>query len=234
MFSPNIVCSDAFLDMPISSQALYFQLGMAADDDGFVNPRKTMRMIGVSDDDLKILITKRFVLPFENGVIVIKHWRINNLVRKDFYRPTVYSEEKAQLLIKPNMAYTLDKTQGKRLLTVRTHSRQQSVHVGKVRIGKVRIGQATHSEPVEEEKSFNAFWEKYPKKIGKGAALAAWKKVKHPSLPNVLAAVETQSKSEQWKKEAGRFIPNPTTWLNQGRWDDAVSVVSDTPAYKKY
>lgn len=106
MFSPNIVESDAFLDMPSSSQALYFHLGMFADDDGFVNPRRIMRMMNASEDDLKVLVTKRFVLPFENGVIVIKHWRINNLVRKDWYKETQYLEQKKTLMLKENGSYT--------------------------------------------------------------------------------------------------------------------------------
>ena len=129
MFSPNIVSSDAFIDMPISTQALYFHLGMNADDDGFVNPKRVMRMIGISDDDLKILVSKRFVLPFENGVVVIKHWRINNLVRKDWYRPTIYVEQKNLLFIKENGAYTDDCTQGECLVN-------EFVNVGKDRIGK--------------------------------------------------------------------------------------------------
>lgn len=93
MFSPQIVGSDAFLDMPISTQALYFHLGMYADDDGFINPKKIMRMVGTSDDDLKMLMAKRFVLPFESGVVVIKHWLINNLVQADRYHKTVYQDE---------------------------------------------------------------------------------------------------------------------------------------------
>lgn len=112
MFSPSIVCSDAFLDMPSSGRDLYYQLGMEADDDGFVNPRKIMRMLGSSEDDLKILILKRFVLPFESGVLVIKHWKINNLVRKDWYRPSQYVEEKSKLFIKETGAYTDDITKG--------------------------------------------------------------------------------------------------------------------------
>ncbi len=112
MFNPSIVESDAFLEMPISTHALYFHLGMNADDDGFVNPKKIMRMIGVTDDDLKVLISKHFVLPFENGVIVIKHWRMNNLVRKDWYRPSQYVECKAKLYIKDNGSYTTDPSQG--------------------------------------------------------------------------------------------------------------------------
>ena len=106
MFSPKIVASDAFLDMPTSSRELYFQLGMYADDDGFINPRKIVRMVGASEDDLKMLIAKRFVIPFENGVVVIKHWAINNLIRKDWYQPTVYIEQKSLLTIKENGSYT--------------------------------------------------------------------------------------------------------------------------------
>ena len=99
MFTQKIVDSDAFLDMPLTTQALYFHLNMRADDDGFVNnPKKIQRMICASDDDLKLLIAKRFLLAFENGVVVIKHWRMHNLLRKDRYNPTQYQEYMEQLL----------------------------------------------------------------------------------------------------------------------------------------
>lgn len=107
MFSPLIIDSDAFLEMPASAQNLYFHLGMRADDDGFVgNPKKILRMVGGGEDDFKILQAKRFILTFESGVIVIKHWRINNLIRKDWYKETVYLEEKGRLFLKENGAYT--------------------------------------------------------------------------------------------------------------------------------
>ena len=105
MFAKTIIDSDAFLDMPLSSQALYFHLSMRADDDGFINnPKKIQRMIGGSDDDLKLLVLKRFVIPFESGVCVIKHWMIHNYIRSDRYKETVYQEEKRQLTIKGNKA----------------------------------------------------------------------------------------------------------------------------------
>lgn len=108
MFAKTIIDSDAFLDMPLSAQALYFHLSMRADDDGFVNnPKKIQRMIGASDDDYKILIAKSFVLLFESGVIVIKHWRINNYIRGDRYKETVYTEEMGLLSVKENGSYTL-------------------------------------------------------------------------------------------------------------------------------
>ena len=108
MFAKQITESDAFLDMPLSTQALYFHLGMAADDDGFINaPKRIQRAIGGSDDDLKLLIAKKFIIPFESGVVVIKHWKINNYIQKDRYKETVYAEEKAMLITKPNKAYSL-------------------------------------------------------------------------------------------------------------------------------
>src|SRR5882762_7814600 len=97
MFSAQIVNADAFLDMPISSQALYFHLGMSADDDGFVSPRKVLRMSGAGEDDLKILLAKGFVIPFESGIIVITHWKQNNYLRNDRYTPTIYSAERDRL-----------------------------------------------------------------------------------------------------------------------------------------
>lgn len=107
MFSPSVVSQDKFIEMPVSSQALYFHLGMSADDDGFVSPKRVMRMIGALEDDLKILLGKRFVIPFESGVLVIREWRVNNLIRRDWYRPTTYTEEKAQLRVADNGVYML-------------------------------------------------------------------------------------------------------------------------------
>lgn len=107
MFAKTIIDSDAFLDMPLSAQALYFHLSMRADDDGFINnPKKIQRMVGASDDDCKLLIMKRFIITFESGVIVIKHWKIHNYIQKDRYKPTIYQEEKKGLIVKENKAYT--------------------------------------------------------------------------------------------------------------------------------
>ena len=106
MFAKTIVLSDAFLDLPMSARCLYFTLGMLADDDGFVNaPRSIMRQCGASDDDMKLLIAKKFVLIFDSGVIVIKHWRINNYLQKDRYNQTKYLEEKAQLTVDEKGSY---------------------------------------------------------------------------------------------------------------------------------
>lgn len=107
MFAKTIIDSDAFLDMPLSAQALYFHLSMRADDDGFINnPKKIQRIVGASDDDCKLLIMKRFIITFDSGVIVIKHWKIHNYIRNDRYKPTIYQDEKAQLAEKENKSYT--------------------------------------------------------------------------------------------------------------------------------
>jgi hypothetical protein len=130
MFSQQITESDSFLDMPLSAQALYFHLGMSADDDGFVNsPRRIQRVIGANDDDLKLLIAKKFVISFESGVVVIKHWKINNYIRSDRYTETAYLEEKALLYEKKNGAYSLTDTIG-------IPSGRQVGYAGKVSIGK--------------------------------------------------------------------------------------------------
>ena len=107
MFAKSIVLSDAFLDMPLSARCLYFTLGMLADDDGFVgSPKAIMRQCGASQDDMLMLIQKRYVLAFDSGVIVIKHWRINNYLRSDRYNETTYVEEKETLILDKKGAYT--------------------------------------------------------------------------------------------------------------------------------
>lgn len=113
MFDKTITNNDNFLEMPDSTQNLYFHLSMEADDDGFVdNWKSIMRMTGKKEDDLKLLIAKKFIIPFETGVIVIKHWRINNYLRKDRYRQTKYLKEKSLLTIQENEEYELKKTSG--------------------------------------------------------------------------------------------------------------------------
>lgn len=135
MFAKKITESDAFLDMPSSTQILYFHLSMNADDDGFVNnPKKIQRMCGASDDDFKLLIAKSFVILFESGIIVIKHWKMHNYIQSDRYRPTDYVNEKSMLGVKKNKAYTLDES---KMYTKCI----QDVSVGKDSIGKVRLGE---------------------------------------------------------------------------------------------
>lgn len=110
MFAKTIIDSDAFLDMPLSTQALYFHLSMRADDEGFINnPNKIQRMIGASNDDMKMLLAKNFIIHFDSGVIVIKHWKIHNYIRADRLVETTYKDERNMLEVKENGAYTISK-----------------------------------------------------------------------------------------------------------------------------
>jgi uncharacterized phage protein (TIGR02220 family) len=107
MFAKTIIDSDAFLDMPATTQLLYFHLSMRADDDGFINkPKAIMRNCRCNEDDMKLLIAKKFIIPFESGVVVVKHWKIHNYIAKDRYTETKYKEEKATLMLDENKAYT--------------------------------------------------------------------------------------------------------------------------------
>lgn len=142
MFAKTIIGSDAFLDMPQSTQALYFHLAMRADDDGFVNsPKSIMRLVGCKDDDLKVLSAKKFIIPFESGIVVIKHWRIHNYIAKDRYTETKYKKEKELLSLDENGSYTeciqaVDK-------------RETQVRLGKVSVGK----ESKKEEPLPSEAS---------------------------------------------------------------------------------
>ena len=146
MFAKTIIDSDAFIDMPVTARLLYYDLSMRADDDGFVNsPKKIMRMIGASQDDLSILILRKFIIPFDNGIVVIKHWRIHNYIRKDTYNKTPYTDEMAMLELDENKAYKLidDNESTCRGRVVDVQSTQ--VRLGKDSIGKDSIGNRAKS-----------------------------------------------------------------------------------------
>ena len=208
MFDKSIVFNDKFIEMPDSAQNLYFHLSMTADDDGFVdNWKSIMRMTGKKEDDLKILIAKSFILPFESGVIVIKHWRINNYLRQDRYRTTKYVEEKNRLSIDINQEYSFKQS-------------QNGIPTGnpvKYSIEKYSIDNNIYAQ-------FNAFWNAYPKKKDKAKA-QKWFEKNKPSAELVelmIKKIEQFKETDDWKKEDGRYIPYPTTWLNGKRWEDEI------------
>jgi len=108
MFALDVVDTDQFIEMPVSSRLLYYELGMRADDDGFVdNWKKILLFSGLKEDDMKVLISKKYILPFDNGIIVIRHWRMNNYLQSDRKKETVYSDEKAKLLLDDSNVYNL-------------------------------------------------------------------------------------------------------------------------------
>lgn len=137
MFAKTIIDSDAFLDMPVTARLLYYDLSMRADDDGFVNsPKKIMRMIGASQDDLRILALRKFIIPFDSGIVVIKHWRIHNYIRKDTYNKTPYQDELAMLDVDENKAYTMKKSEPSTIRQLPVDEPSTQVRLGKVRLGK--------------------------------------------------------------------------------------------------
>lgn len=157
MFAMTIIDSDDFLDMPLTTQALYFHLSMRADDDGFINnPKKIQRTIGATDGDAAMLVAKKFIIPFETGVVVIKHWRINNYLRSDRYHETVYQEEKNRLQVKDNRAYSLVGEDGSNNTGIpMVHQRYTENRIDKNRQDKtsVCIPAPTHAHVQEEDSS---------------------------------------------------------------------------------
>ena len=162
MFAKTIVFSDAFLDMPMSARCLYFTLGMFADDDGFVNnPKSIMRQCGASMDDMNILMAKKFVIMFESGIIVIKHWRIHNYIRQDTYNETKYQDEKKQLSLGDDKIYRLiPSTERPRLVD----ESETQVRIGKDRIGKDNILPPSAAAPAGVSPSSPSPSEKKPQK----------------------------------------------------------------------
>lgn len=147
MFSLGVLETDAFMDMPLSAQALYFHLNLRADDDGFVgNPKRITHTIGANMDDLKLLVAKRFVIAFEDGVIVIKHWRMHNAIKKDRYTQTNYVEDLKLLQIKENGAYTMSGAQMEHKRSTDGAQMAQTCSVDKVSIDKVSIDKKSNSD----------------------------------------------------------------------------------------
>ena len=156
MFSKTIIDSDMFLDMPLSAQALYFHLSMRADDDGFVNnPKKIQRMIGASDDDCRILLAKRFILSFESGIIVIRHWKLHNYIQKDRYKETLYVDEKSQLVTEKGVYFPAEIVDTKCIQNVSKVDTQ--VSIGEVSLGKDSLGKVSTEDEAQAEPALDAF-----------------------------------------------------------------------------
>ena len=150
MFAKTIIDSDAFLDMPTSTQSFYFHLGMRADDDGFINnPKKILKFVGGNDDDFKLLIAKKFIIPFESGVVVIKHWKIHNYIQSDRYKPTLYREEREKLVTKDNKGYALIESVDNPTMYPKCI---QDGDTGKVRLGKVSLGKVSKGRKIPKSK----------------------------------------------------------------------------------
>lgn len=137
MFAKTIIDSDAFLDMPQSTQLLYFHLSMRADDDGFINnPKSIMRNVKCNDDDLTLLAAKKFIINFGSGIVVIKHWKIHNYIAKDRYKETKYKQEKSMLSLDENNSYTLEENNMYTECIQPVYEMDTQVRLGKDRLGK--------------------------------------------------------------------------------------------------
>ena len=219
MFSKKITETDLFLDMPMSSQCLYFHLNMSADDDGFIGNAKTIRrMIGASEDDLKLLLAKEFLFPFDSGVVVVKDWKIHNYIRSDRYNETVYQEEKKQLKQLENGRYEI----GIPNVIPEVHQRDTQVRLGKDRLGK---DSEENPQPSDDGQStserFEVLWKEYPKKQGKKKALTYYKR----SIKNGVTDEVIMQGIEDYKKylDVNKSWLKPmdgSRWFNEERWND--------------
>lgn len=225
MFAKSIIDSDAFLDMPLSAQALYFHLGMRADDDGFVNsPKKIMRLVSCSDDDMKLLITKNFIIPFDSGIVVIKHWRIHNYIRSDRYKPTTYIDEKNLLEVKKNNAYTLADTIG-------IPSDIPMGDAGKDRLGKDRLDKDSQDnivqmKPSELRKEFENLWSMYPKKQGKDKAYRYYERARKSgtTYEEVEQGILAYKESIRANGTDMQYVKMGSTFFSQKSWADDWSI----------
>lgn len=200
MFSLDVVDTDIFLDMPASSQNLYFHLGMRADDDGFVSsPRKITKLVNCSRDDLNVLISRGFVIAFADGIVVITHWRQNNYIQKDRYKETVYKNDLESLSIE-NGVYRLD--------TVRI----QSVNNLEA---QVSIGEDSIVENKTYSCAFEEFWKAYPRKKEKSAAYKAYKATLNKGFSEDELMTAVKRYADECKKEQrdSRYIKLCSTFL---------------------
>lgn len=233
MFSKKLVDTDMFLDMPATARLLYYDLAMRADDDGFVgSPRGIMRSTGATNDDMNILLMRKFVISFESGVIVIRHWRLHNYIQSDRYKPTVYTKER-KMLSESKGVYELDTN------CIQTVSNLDTqVRLGKDRTGKDRIEEDKDTLTLKGSSvcasDFERFWSAYPKKRNKETARKAFKKLKGVSIDTLLEAIEKQKCSQDWLKDGGQYIPYPATWLNAGGWENEETETNVPAGLERY
>lgn len=224
MFDKRVVESDKFTDLPNSSKALYFMAGMSADDKGFFQPRRLQKMHGFTDDDFKILLAKGYFIVFESGVMVVTDWNKNNWLDSRRVTETEYVDE-LNLLKLVNEKYELNNSC---LANAKPMLRENSIEensIDKNRINNIYGQNEDQNEPkILEmwESQFDEFYQKYPKKVKK-QDVQKWFKKNKPSpilFETMMNSLEKFISSQGWQKDNGQFIPYPTTWLNQRRWED--------------
>ena len=240
MFSKTVIDSDLFLEMPATTQVLYFHLAMRADDDGFVgNPKRIMRMVGASEDDMKILLAKLFILAFESGVIVIRHWKLHNLIKNDRYKETVYLDEKSRLSLDQNKVYMSSGTTLEPVWNQNGTSLEPQDSIGKDSINKDSIDKDSIGEDRKRKKERKRPLQRsYDEVIASfdltqeviseiGEFLKMRKMIKSPMTDRAL---------ELMIKKLLNLSPDPDTQIAildqsiQGNWKGIFPLKIDTPA----
>jgi len=238
MLTRKVTDDDLFIGLSASAQALYLHLSMAADDDGFCKQVSTcMFRAHASISDLEALLSNRYIYQFENGVIVIRHWRMANALRKDRYTPTIFQAELAKLELDDVGAYEL--------VANRLPDGCQMVAncLPQIRLDKNRLDKSREEENKDTltlkgssicAADFERFWSAYPKKRNKETARKAFKKLKGVSIETLLEAIEKQKRSQDWLKDGGQYIPYPATWLNAGGWENEETETNVPAGLERY
>ena len=228
MFTKKITDSDAFTELPPTTQSLYFHLCMGADDDGFSNQiRKAMFNAHADRNDFELLVSKKFIIPFDNGVIVIKHWRMHNLIKNDRYKETSYIEEKSKLILKDNGVYTIRTQVEPDWNQIGTQVEPQ-VSIGKDSIGEVslvedRIGNTLEQPTVDSTKErFEYLWDLYPNKKGKKQAFAAFQRAvkKGTSIDTIREGIKAYNRYIKESNIESKYIKQGSTFFQQEAWND--------------
>ena len=234
MLTRKVTDDDLFIGLSASAQALYLHLSMAADDDGFCKQVSTcMFRAHASISDLEALLSNRYIYQFENGVIVIRHWRMANALRKDRYTPTIFQAELKKLELTDVGEYEL--------VANRLPDGCQTVAncLPQIRLDKNRLDKSREEESNNTltltgssvcaqgsavlESYFDTFWREYPKKKSKGTALKAFNKaLKRTDFDTIMEALRMLKGTQEWTKNGGQYVPYPATWLNADGWNDEV------------
>lgn len=220
MLTRKVTDDDHFMALSASAQALYLHLSMSADDDGFCNQVSLcMFKAHASVSDLEALLSLRYIYQFESGVIVIKHWRMANALRKDRYTPTVWQKEFAMLNVKENGAYTMG-ADGCQMVAKRLPDGCPNISKDKLSKDKLSKDNNTHQQVGVD---FETFWNAYPKKKSKGTARKAFAKaIQKTDFGTIMNALYKMRDTKEWTKDDGQYVPYPATWLNGEGWDDEV------------
>lgn len=217
MFDKKVVGSDKFMDLPNTTKALYFMAGMDADDKGFFQPRKLQKMCGFSDDDFKLLIAKRYFIAFESGVMVVTDWNKNNWLDNRRITETEYIDELNLLkLINQKYEFKIDDDN-----VAKPSLSEYSIEENSIEENSI--------EYIYTQEDFCAFWNAYPKKRDKGR-VEKWFTHHKPTKELVelmIKQIERLKDTEQWKKDNGKYIPYPATWLNAKGWEDEFETDSE-------